>query len=204
MGSDFTVPIPWKRIPENICITAGFMYATLIRRNFRETRKQLDAHGIVNYPMIPRRDMPWISQHMPGASAPLDIIPHSITCAGPIVLDDVPAIDQDPELTTWLSKAPTVLINLGSLFTYTEDRAKTMALAIHYMLAETGVQVIWKMAKEGTYSDDYLGSLQGYIDHGRLRITEWLGANPASLLETGYVIASIHHGGANCYNEAIA
>ncbi|KAJ3578718.1 hypothetical protein NPX13_g1845 [Xylaria arbuscula] len=204
MGSDFSVPIPWWKIPENIYVTAGFMYASLIRLNYRATLKQLNAYGIGNHTMIPRRDTPWISQYMPGASAPLDVIPPSITCAGPIVLDGVPAMDQDPELTTWVSRAPTVLINLGSLFTYPEDRAKTMALAVRSMLIETDVQVLWKMAKEGTYPDDYLGLLKDDIEQGRLRVTEWLGANPVSLLETGHIIASIHHGGANCYNEAIA
>ncbi|KAI0505116.1 hypothetical protein F5B22DRAFT_538212 [Xylaria bambusicola] len=205
MGSDFPFPVPWRKIPENIIVTAGFIYSVLIRNDFQSTKKQLEAHGIQDPARSSRLNRPWIAQYLPGASIPLDFIPPNVTCTGPIVLDEVPAIEQDAELTAWLSRAPTVLINLGSLFTYKEEHAKTMALAIASILAETNVQVIWKMKKEGAYSDaDVFLPVQKYIEKGRLKISEWLGANPVSLLGTGHIIASIHHGGANCYNEAIA
>ncbi|KAK5630114.1 hypothetical protein RRF57_005829 [Xylaria bambusicola] len=205
MGSDFPFPMPWRKIPENIIVTAGFIYSAFVRSDFRAIRKQLEAHGIQDPPRSSRLNRPWIAQYLPGASIPLDFIPPNVICAGPIVLDEVPAIEQDAELTAWLSRAPTVLINLGSLFTYKEEHAKTMALAIADMLAKTNVQVIWKMTKEGNYSDaDVLPPVQEDIEKGRLRISEWLSANPVSLLETGNIVASIHHGGANCYNEAIA
>ncbi|SCO42679.1 uncharacterized protein FFMR_06900 [Fusarium fujikuroi] len=32
----------------------------------------------------------------------------------------------------------------------------------------------------------------------------WLIADPSSLLDTGNIVTSVHHGGSNCYHEALA
>ncbi|KAH8163600.1 hypothetical protein CIB48_g4642 [Xylaria polymorpha] len=122
----------------------------------------------------------------------------------PIIFDAEPAAEQDPELVAWLSRAPTVLVNLGSLFTYPEHHATAMALAIEEVLAKTDVQVLWKMAKEEGVPDNYTLPVKSLIDQGRLRVVDWLTVSPASILETGHITASVHHGGANCYHEAIA
>lgn len=65
------------------------------------------------------------------------------------------------------------------------------------------MQVLWKFTKYGEYSDDLLSLLQPYINAGRLRMSRWLTVDPVSLLETGDIVASVHHGGSNCYHEAI-
>lgn len=62
-----------------------------------------------------RDDVPWITMTTDGAAIPVDVVPANVTCAGPIVLDAAPAEEQDPEMARWLKKAPTVMINLGSL-----------------------------------------------------------------------------------------
>lgn len=79
-----------------------------------------------------------------------------------------------------------------------------MALAIEEVLAKTDVQVLWKMAKEEGVPDNYTLPVKSLIDQGRLRVVDWLTVSPASILETGHITASVHHGGANCYHEAIA
>lgn len=169
------------------------------------TRQYLKAHGIADAAALPRPvDRLWISQDMPGASIPLDVIPPNVTSAGPIVLDAAPAAEQDPELAAWLARAPTVLVNLGSLFTYSEQHATTMALAIEELVARTDVQVLWKMAKEDTMPNNYTLPVQRIVEQDRLRVSNWLTVSPASILETGHIVASVHHGGANCYHEAIA
>jgi UDP:flavonoid glycosyltransferase YjiC (YdhE family) len=142
---------------------------------------------------------------MLGASIPLEFTPPNVTSAGPIILNDEPAIEQDPELTAWLARAPTVLVNLGSLFTYTEEQATTMAQAIADLLARSDVQVLWKLAKESTYTDTrYKMSVRSDIKKGRLRTTDWLSVSPSALLGTGHIVASVHHGGANCYYESVS
>ncbi|KAI0857036.1 hypothetical protein F4860DRAFT_506359 [Xylaria cubensis] len=205
IGCDFPFPVPWRKIPENTWFTVRFIYGVLTRPGSKDTKKYLEAHGIEDSLTLPRpADRPWISQNLPEASLPLDFVPPNVTSTGPIIFDAEPAIEQDPELVAWLSRAPTVLINLGSLFTYSEHHATTMAQAIEEVLAKTDVQVLWKMAKEEGAPDNYTLPVQNIIDQGRLRIVEWLTVSPASILETGHVVASVHHGGANCYHEAIA
>ncbi|KAI3340727.1 hypothetical protein F4824DRAFT_452008 [Ustulina deusta] len=206
IGCDFPSPLPWQKVPENIYFTARFIYGVLTKPDFNGTKDKLEAHGIENMLTAKRPDdRPWISQNMVGASIPLDVVPPNVTSTGPIIFDAEPAIGQDPDLVAWLSRAPTVLVNLGSLFTYSEHHATTMALALEEVLAKkTDVQVLWKMAKAEDVPDNYTLPVKNIIDQGRLKVTNWLTVSPASILDTGYVVASVHHGGANCYHEAIA
>lgn len=62
-----------------------------------------------------RDDVPWISSSTEDATIPIDFVPLNVTSAGPIVLDSAPAEEQDAEMAAWLKRAPTVLVNLGSL-----------------------------------------------------------------------------------------
>jgi hypothetical protein len=87
---------------------------------------------------------------------------------------------------------------------YSELRATIMAEALADFLSKTNVQVIWKVAKDGDFNDDYLASLKPYLQSDRIRVSKWLAVDPVALLETGDIIASVHHGGSNCYHEAVA
>jgi hypothetical protein len=79
-----------------------------------------------------------------------------------------------------------------------------MSVAIAELLSTTGNQILWKFNKLGEYPDDFMERLMPYLDNERLKMPNWLVADPSSLLETGNIIASVHHGGSNCYHEAIA
>lgn len=82
-----------------------------------------------------------------------------------------------------------------------------MAGAIADVLSETDAQFIWKAEKDTTAGDfDWdaaIAPLKPYIEAGRVRVFSWLTIEPPSLLETGDIVASVHHGGSNCYHEAI-
>lgn len=78
-----------------------------------------------------------------------------------------------------------------------------MAAAVADVLSRSGVQVIWKFKKFSDYSDDYLSPLTPFIEKGRLKVVDWLPVDPASMLNTGDIVASVHHGGSNCYHEAV-
>lgn len=178
--------------------------------NLKEMRHSLEAYGIhkpLQFFSLYRNDTPWITQHVPEASMPLSYIPENVTITGPIVVSSVPAEEQDEELVLWLRKLPTVLINLGSSTQYDESRVISMVAAIAESLeARPDLQFIWKYrlsSNMNTTIDDYIRPVQEYIKNGRLRITRWLTVDPASLLESGLVTASVHHGGANCYWEAV-
>ena len=79
-----------------------------------------------------------------------------------------------------------------------------MSVAIAEVLSKFDFQILWKFNKMGEYADDSLLPLRPYLDSDRMRMPNWLIADPSSLLETGDIVASVHHGGSNCYHEAIA
>jgi hypothetical protein len=112
-------------------------------------------------------------------------------------------VDQDPELAAWLTQAPTVLINLGSAVDYSADSARELLPAIETLLENSKVQVLWKFNKRGEYSNNIFLEVSKEIKHGRLRVDKWLGIDLAAMMETGNIVASVHHGGANCFFEAV-
>jgi hypothetical protein len=94
-----------------------FIYGAMMTPALSIKQATLSEKGLkepMNFFGIHRPDTPWITQTTEGATIPLDYLPPNVTCAGPIVLSGATAAQQDPELTAWLKKARTVLINLGS------------------------------------------------------------------------------------------
>ncbi|KAL6362449.1 hypothetical protein LRP88_03731 [Fusarium phalaenopsidis] len=201
MSSGFDFPVPWRNLPENIYLNMKFIYSVVMTPGLSAKRKILREKGLkdpINFFSIYRQDAPWISMTTEGATIPVDYIPPNVTLAGPIVVSAAPAEEQDPKLVEWLKKAPTLLVNLGSSVS-----ASIMGEALATLLDKTDVQVLWKFNKHGDYSDDIFAPLKPHLDSGRLKMEKWLTVDPTSLLSSGYIAASVHHGGANCYNEAI-
>ena len=135
---------------------------------------------------------------------PIEVTPENVTCVGPIVISVASVEQQDPGLAAWLAARPTILINLGSIIRYTEEQARAMvgALAV-VMRPQPEVQELWKLHKYGEYGDAFLPPVQDAIRDGRLKLEKWLAADPIAILKSGHIIAAVHHGGANCYHEAI-
>lgn len=138
---------------------------------------------------------------------------HVLPC-GPIVQTTTSITDTDPELEKWLAAGSTIYINLGSLCMVDEDQALNLAKALRCVLDRAKqdqllqLQVLWKLKKYGDYETTTPGCrihdvLGPEIDADRVRIVEWIQAEPFSVLQTGGIVCSVHHGGANSYNEAI-
>ncbi|SPJ75977.1 uncharacterized protein FTOL_05708 [Fusarium torulosum] len=206
-SSGFSFPIPLRNLPENIYMNARYIYSAMFTPDASTKKARLRDFGLqepLNLFGMHRQEVPWITQNTEGAMILVDFVPPNVTCAGPILLSGAPATEQDPEIAAWMKRSPTVLINLGSNLAYDETRATAMSLAIGELLSKTGVQILWKFNKLGDYSDAFVERLIPYLDSERLKMPNWLVADPSSLLETGDIIASVHHGGSNCYHEAIA
>ncbi|UQC85962.1 uncharacterized protein CLUP02_11461 [Colletotrichum lupini] len=207
LGSGHDFPVPWRDIPSNIYQMGSFAWAMLFNPELVEKRKFLASHNLEDpigfFTIHQPGNGVFISQDTAAASIPLSSVPANVTTTGPIVISVASAAEQDIDLTLWLRRAPTVLINLGSLFEYDADRASSMAGALEAVLRRTSVQVLWKM---NTRLDDkeWRPLVEEFIANDRLRVLKWLTVDPAALLETGDIIASVHHGGANCYHEALA
>jgi hypothetical protein len=207
VSSGFSFPVPWRNIPENIYLNIRFIYAVLLMPDLAAMRAALRAGGVSepsDFFNVHRDDTPWITQTTEGASIPVDYVPPNVTSVGPISLSSAPAAEQDAELAAWMKKAPTVLVNLGSMVKYNEQRAGAMAKAIAEVVERTGVQVLWKFGKFGEYDDEALAPLVKHVESGRVRMPSWLAADPLSLLETGDIVLSVHHGGSGCYHETIS
>lgn len=214
IGSGLPFPVPWRLVPKNILLQLRFIMGIVYTPNLDKKRAYLTERGVkdpINFMEVHRDDVPWLSMSFPEAGLPLDYIPPNVTSCGPIVLDVAPAEEQNPELTAWLKRAPTMLVNLGSSVSYTRSRAVTMAEALKTVLDTTDVQVLWKFRKvrasalnsTEAYGDDWREPFEKYIANGRLRLESWLNVDPTALLNTGDIAVSVHHGGANCYFETV-
>lgn len=193
-------------IPSNIYLTVRFIYSVLFPPTVPAKRDYLIERGVVNpinFFEVGNGNVPWLMMSIPEASLPLATIPSYVKPCGPMVLDVAPAEVQDAKMAAWLTRAPTILVNLGSVVKYTEARARAMAGALDKVLQRTDAQVLWKFRKLGEYDDAFMEQLKGYIADGRLQIESWLNIDPVSLLQSGHVAVSVHHGGANCYHEAV-
>ncbi|KAI9151313.1 glycosyltransferase family 1 [Paramyrothecium foliicola] len=201
----FPFPVPWELVPMNVLATLRVVWSLITSPELSSKRKILVAKGIKGalFPGIILKDTPLLTPTIPEANIPMEFYPPYLKFCGPIVDNAASLEDQDPLLATWLKQAPTVLINLGSLFKYDKRRARVMADAIATILTEADVQVLWKFTKLGDYDDEPLSSVAGHISTGRLRMETWLKPEPIALFETGDVVLSVHHGGANSYHEAI-
>jgi UDP:flavonoid glycosyltransferase YjiC (YdhE family) len=186
-------------------MTFRLAYSVLMHPQTREAVNYIKDRGLTtNALKEPHPDVPLISQTLPGASIPVAVLPEAVVCAGTIFLDSAPAITQDPELVEWVGKAPTIIINLGSLFKYTPERATIMSEAIQKVLEKTIIQVLWKVSKGSDFGDEYALPLARYQQEDRVRIMNWVTIDTLPLLELSNVVASVHHGGSSSYNEALA
>ncbi|KXH63475.1 hypothetical protein CNYM01_05429 [Colletotrichum nymphaeae SA-01] len=209
VGSGHEFPVPWRDIPTNIYQMGSFAWTMMFNAELNEKRKFLASHGLkdpINFFNIHQPGKgAFITQHTPAAAIPLDFLPANVTTTGPIVISGASAEEQDPELAAWLAKAPTVLVNLGSLFEYDAGRAQDMAGALKVVMERTDIQVLWKLNRAASLKDeDWKPLVDKFIRNDRLRVSKWLTVDPTALLETGDIVVSVHHGGANCYHEAIS
>jgi hypothetical protein len=208
-------PVPWHLIPANIYINLRFAYSIFFNTAMASTKAYLKENGIANpvdaFTVYRPDNLTWISQGSLDADFPLSVIPQNVKAYGPIVLATASAAEQDEDMASWLERAPTVMINLGSHVDYDERSAREMAGAIKILLEQTEVQILWKFNKRRSvdgkvaidFPMDFLDELSQDITSGRLRMEKWLIIDPPAMLETGNSIAAVHHGGANSFYEAM-
>ena len=218
--SGFQYPVPWYLTPLNVyyvLYTAKAFWADSHRHEV-EQYLALYTGATLRTPVDLLLHRPpglkILVSTLPELDFPLVIPPHVSPC-GPIVRSAPAVLETDPELESWLAGAPTIYINLGSICMVTEDQAVELALALRTVLdsfrqepSAPPLQILWKLKKCGTYTvldtgDRIYGILGTEIDADVVRIVDWITSEPVAILKTGHVACSIHHGGANSFNEAI-
>jgi UDP:flavonoid glycosyltransferase YjiC (YdhE family) len=127
--------------------------------------------------------------------------PSNLRLYGPIVLDGLPVRDLDPQLSDWLDAGPTVLMSMGTHFTYT--RAQVRAVLRGFLIAlDQKTRVLWKLPRNSSFNDIIDELLPGIEDKERFKIVDWIPVDPFSIMTHRNVMAFVHHGGANSYFEA--
>ncbi|KAF4430517.1 UDP-glycosyltransferase 84B2 [Fusarium acutatum] len=169
-------------------------------------------------------NLPILVASSPDIDYPFNIIPAQLTSCGPIIRAAPPIGEVDAGLAEWLSQGPTLYVNLGTHHKSAPTEAHEMSKAFKKVLehadtlhsAGKPLQVLWKLGRvpdeEGNAPkrDSYTGEwalvadeLQAYIKLDRVRITDWLVAEPKSVLESHSIVCSVSHGGANSFYEAL-
>jgi hypothetical protein len=138
--------------------------------------------------------VPWLFPTLPEIDLPFTFIPKNVTLCGPIVTNFAAVV----------ARRPTVVINLGSLYRFDERSADSMLGAIEFLLERVkNVQVLWKLRplRDG---DHWAGEMRMRLggDGGRVRVVDWVSAEPAAVLASKGVVLAVHHGGASSYHEA--
>lgn len=209
MGSGFPFPVPYNLILQNIFLNFRMISSLIKMPDLSAKRDFLKASGIpdpINFFGLHRPDVPWITQTTPAATIPVDFVPQNVSCAGPMVLSAAPASEQDAELVQWIQQKPTVLINLGSAFTYSISQTREMAEGIRLVLeSNPDIQIVWKYRLSPNVVDfDWQAVIEPLEATQRVRATQWLSVDPSSLMETGHIVAHVTHGGAGGYHESIS
>lgn len=208
-STGFNYPVPWSQILENM-----YCYWNAKKCQSHPQAKALNqaryAHGIEGAlgSFTPwAKDVPQITPSLPAADLPMNI-PSNVYDCGPILVASPPIEESDPDLLDWLQKRPTVLVSLGTHFEAYAETVKEQALGLRILLeARPDIQVLWKLKREATSEkggQDNLNAILGQeIKDGRVRIENWLKADPVAILRSGHIVCSVHHGGANSYFEAV-
>lgn len=146
-----------------------------------------------------------ICPSLPELDFPMQVRPSTYGC-GPIALPKLPVSELDPDMDSWLRRdgMKTILVNLGTHHTMDSMHAFEIAEALKQVLDKVSdLQVLWKimLTDDGQQGDIEEVFGLDLIEMKRIRMERWLKADPVALLDTGRIIAQVHHGGANTYFE---
>ncbi|WQF84437.1 Putative UDP-glucuronosyl/UDP-glucosyltransferase [Colletotrichum destructivum] len=215
--STISYPVPWYQIPSaiyqlyhysrNVSNPYWINHAKYIKE---KTGTEYSDWGRVAF--WPPEGLKVILPSNPAVDFPFSVVPDHLVSCGPIVLPAKPLKETDPGMAVWIAKRPTVYVNLGTHATYEEADARELAGALRALLdaaKEAGreLQVLWKLKKRGEYAGEGFAAVLNVVGsewEENVRVTDWLEAEPMAILESGNVICSVNHGGANSYFEAVS
>ena len=204
--SGFPFPLPWYCIPLNIYlfirVIFSFVFAEQLWMHGRYRRK----HEIPSPNQMPFtrgyiKDALYLSPALPEIDLPFVVPPNVITC-GPILSPMRPVSEIDPELATWLKRGPTIIISLGTHAMSEGSDIRELASGLKIAMSQRpDLQVLWKLRSQS--KKGLLSVLDKELASGRVLIKDWLTADPLAILQSGHIVCSVHHGGANSFYEAL-
>lgn len=203
MGTGWPFPLPIHRLPLNIILVLSLVL-TFLTSSFH--RSKLAARKAVGYTwrLTHNPDVIRLCMGLPGLESP-GINPPHVFPVGPMLLPTPPLEDVDAELWTWLNKDGylTITFALGSHFMMPKSEAEGLLGMFDGLLEKReDVRIYAKIMRLGKYDMPLLDDLEKKWE-GRLRVVEWMNADPVVVLRTGRVALAIHQGGSNSYHEAL-
>ncbi|KAH7141968.1 hypothetical protein EDB81DRAFT_948234 [Dactylonectria macrodidyma] len=228
--SGMPFPLPALLIPMNIALAFVAAYMLLTSQRIKKTTAYLRDYSNTDIKLFTANEMGVLKPAPPGLRIlvantpeldyPFDVLPCHVISCGPIVRASSDIRSTDPYLDAWLAKGPTLYVNLGSHLEMDTSEALEMASAFRVLLAKAdesrkgtspGLQILWKIKLKGQHNTETQGDLYQAIhevlgiekNNDRIRLTDWVTAEPKSVLESGHIICSVNHGGASSFNEAL-
>ncbi|KAK1216781.1 hypothetical protein PQX77_020577 [Marasmius sp. AFHP31] len=205
----YPYPVPWHLIPVNIFINLWIGYNVSTNPRFTSLDAYRKAHANLDFGFYEFKipNAPYLCPSFPETDFPF-FVPENVTSCGPFIFPYVPVEEKDPELARWLGRGPTVLVNLGSQHVMDGESVWGVVKGLRIVFANTRVapdlQVLWKFKRPASDDWELIEEVVGKeIRDGKVKVIEWLEADPASIVAHPNVVCSVHHGGANSYNEAI-
>ncbi|KAB8305178.1 hypothetical protein EYC80_004468 [Monilinia laxa] len=204
--SGFGFPLPWYLIPLNIILMIRLIIIVATSSNIKAIdakRKEANIPGQYPFFVTYSKDIEYLLPTGREFDLKLPYIPENVTTCGPLTIRSYPLSQTYPELLKWLERNPTVLINLGSHVYGSVDFNRSIATAVRILLSRNQyLQVLWKLKPTYLGPDPAIMEILAPVAD-RVMIVKWLQAEPVSILRSGHIIASVHHGGANSYYESI-
>ena len=203
LSSGFPFPLPWYYIPGNVYLIVRLLVTVIFNPRVRDIASHRKSHGIPKKQAF-LKHVPYLCPALPEIEFPY-VIPSNVTCCGPILLAVKSVSESDMELANWLRKRPTLLLNLGSHIVSSAVSVRELASGLRVVLDRfPHIQVLWKL-KSGRHTNDSISEiLARELTSGQIRVVKWLMVDPLAILQSGHVICSVHHGGANSFYEATA
>jgi hypothetical protein len=205
MFTNLTYPLPLYLAPVNIFLAIYFIFFIMTvpkRRQVDAARREAGLSGsVLSTPGTGGRG----NIHASLAELEYPHVPNPNTLfAGPILSPVSAEWDaSSSEMAQFLAVGKTVLINLGSLFSYTEDDVTAIARAIVNVQSRLrdrkGFRVLWKLPQKSRFKailEDIL-----VVDRANVQITEWIESPVIVVLQHPNVVAVVHHGGASASKQ---
>jgi hypothetical protein len=201
MLSNMPFPVPWRLIPTNIAFMVLYIFILIVSPSRRKLDAARHAAGLQGSFLHSMNEGARACIHawIPEMEYPHVALERTIS-VGPI-FKHVPPVSSStyPELTRFLDEGRTVLVNLGSIFQYTNDDVEAIASAIS--LAREKLQdrlvlrILWKLPRAETFQrilDKHLEEIRKDV-----YIQEWIDAPSLAILQHPNIVAHVHHGGAS-------
>ncbi|CAG8099101.1 unnamed protein product [Penicillium salamii] len=203
-GSGYPFPMPWNLILANLYMVLCFGFIVRFGKPMRDLLRIRKQAGIrTEFPHIEpysKGDL-HLSPSFPEMDFPL-YVPDNVISCGPILRCSSTLTSCDVALNAWL-KHPTILICLGSHVQAPEDDALQMTKAIQVVLREfPDTKVLWKLKYDWESSPKVKNLLGSLVYAKKVKVVSWIQPEIISILESGHVVAYVHHGGANSFFEA--